>query len=66
MNSEIIRRSPLFLNLSEESIGKLCNVVREIEIMAGYDIVKDGEMGGCCLYLIKSGTVTITKKTDNA
>ncbi len=65
MNSEIIRRSPLFLNLSEESIGKLCNVVREIEIMAGYDIVKDGEMG-CCLYLIKSGTVTITKKTDNA
>ncbi|PLX67325.1 MAG: hypothetical protein C0603_09655 [Denitrovibrio sp.] len=61
MNSDVIKRSPLFQNVSEQTIEKLCKVAREIEIQAGYDIVKDGEMG-CCLYLIKSGTVAITKK----
>jgi len=61
MNSQIIKTSPLFQNVSDKTIDKLCNIIREIEIRAGYDIVKDGEMG-CCLYLIKSGTVAITKK----
>ena len=61
MNGEIIKRSPLFLDVSDASIERLCEVVSEIDISAGYNIIKDGEMGNC-LYLIKSGTVAITKK----
>lgn len=61
MNTDIIRKSSLFKNISEESIEKLSKTAREISISKGYDIIKDGDMG-CCLYLLKSGTVSITKK----
>lgn len=61
MNSNIIKRSALFENVSQKTIDKLADAARELSYNAGYDIVKDGDMGDC-LYLLKSGTVSITKK----
>jgi len=61
MNTDIISKSPLFQDVSEETIKKLSNACRELSYNKGYDIVKDGEQGDC-MYLLKSGTVSITKK----
>lgn len=61
MNKEIIRRSPLFRNISEQTLDNLTAASREVAFLKGYDIIKDGELGSC-LYLLKTGTVSITKK----
>jgi len=61
MNKDVIRRSPLFQNVSETTIGKLSENAREVSFQKGFDIVKDGEMGSC-LYLLKKGIVSVTKK----
>ncbi|PLX71699.1 MAG: hypothetical protein C0602_00430 [Denitrovibrio sp.] len=61
MNTDVIKNSPLFENVSDETVRLLADSARELSYSSGYDIVKDGEMGNC-LYLLKSGTVSITKK----
>lgn len=61
MNRDIIKNSALFRNVSDGTLDRLAQAAREITAEKGQDIVKDGETGDC-MYLLKSGTVSVTKK----
>jgi len=58
---DVIKRSPLFKNVSDSCVDNLSKAARLVRAERGDEIIKDGEMGSC-LYLIQKGTVSISKK----
>ena len=55
-----LRETPLFRGLSEEQLGAVAAVLRPARVVAGKDIVVEGERG-TSLFVLLRGTVETTK-----
>lgn len=64
-NVIFLKKTPLFSAVQTSELRAIAAIVETIVVEAGDDLVKESDAGDC-LYVIKEGTVRITKKTiDN-
>lgn len=59
---EFLRKIPLFMNLSEEDLDRLCEMVTEQRLHAGQELFAEGSQGDRA-YVIKSGQLEIIKES---
>jgi CRP-like cAMP-binding protein len=60
-NFEVIKSSPLFTGVAKNTLLEIEAAADEEDFKAGGLIINDGEHGDC-LYLLKSGEVSVVKK----
>jgi CRP-like cAMP-binding protein len=64
-NVIFLKKTPLFSAVHTSELRAVAAVVEEFTVEAGGELVKESDPGDC-VYIIKDGTVRITKKTaDN-
>ncbi len=60
---DFLRKVPLFAEMSEDDLGRLCEMVDEVQLAAGEDLFKEGSKGDRA-YVIKEGQVEILKEAS--
>lgn len=61
--SEFLRKVPLFTELSEEDLKKVCSQVREVSLQAGQVLFSEGSNGRHA-YVIQSGLIEVYKTSN--
>ena len=64
-NVLVLKKSPLFVQVSTSELRAVAAVVEEMVFQEGDEIVREGDIGDS-LYLIKKGKVSIQKKIGNS
>jgi signal transduction histidine kinase len=59
---EFLRKVPLFAEMSDEDLDKLCHVVEEFHLPAGEKLFEEGETGDKA-YVIEDGQIEILRKS---
>jgi signal transduction histidine kinase len=60
---ERLRQIPLFDGLSDEDLERICTDVRDVELLPGEELFREGDAGRDA-YVITSGEIEIVKATD--
>ncbi len=60
---DFLRRVPLFAEMSEDDLARLCEMVEEVHLPAGQDLFKEGSKGDRA-YVIKDGQIEILKESS--
>ena len=61
---EFLRRIPLFSELSDEDLGRLCDIGHDVHLAAGEVLFYEGSSGDTA-YVIQNGLLEILKKSGN-
>lgn len=59
---EFLRKVPLFAELPEEDLDRLCEMMEEVELPAGQELFAEGSRGDKA-YIIRSGELEVIKAT---
>jgi signal transduction histidine kinase len=62
MSQDFLRQLPLFAGLSEEDLGRLCDMAKTEMLPAGEVLMEEGSLGDA-LYVTLDGTFEITKRS---
>ncbi|MCR9067192.1 MAG: cyclic nucleotide-binding domain-containing protein, partial [Cytophagales bacterium] len=57
----LLKALPHFANVHGEVITLIADVMEEITVQAGTELIQVGDNGGTPLYIVRTGTVTISK-----
>ncbi len=60
---DFLRRVPLFAEMSEDDLARLCEMVEEVHLPAGQDLFKEGSKGDRA-YVITGGQIEILKESS--
>jgi len=60
---EFLRQIPLFAELDEPDLRKLCSLVNDVHLEAGQELFRQGD-GGELAYVIREGEIEISRYSD--
>ncbi len=60
----LLKSLPHFKNVHGEVIALIADVLDEITVQAGTELIQKGDHGGTPLYIVRNGTVTISKEGE--
>jgi CRP-like cAMP-binding protein len=63
-NVIFLKKTPLFAGAQTGDLRAVAAVAEELSVEAGSELVKENEIGDC-VYIIKEGSVRVTKKTSD-
>ena len=61
---EFLKKIPLFAEMSDEDLARICNMVVDIHLLAGQELFEEGSVGDCA-YIIKEGSLEIIKQSGD-